>query len=166
MRLNQFINETTVNIVIKKPNQFTKEEKKVFIDLVLSGNQNTPSHVKNTFPKLVWVALLYEGNEIKAVSSLKKGKTDAFENAGVPELADKYPYEIGFSYTSEDSRGKGYNSLIKKKLFNKVSGSGIFGTIRITNKASIIANTKLGFKVVGGSWQGIVTKLKLYVLDN
>ncbi len=165
MRLFKYVNEQndTVSIQIKKPSECTKEEKKTFISLVISGNQNAQEHVRKTFPKLVWVGLLYEGTEIKAVSSIKKGLSGVFERAGVSEIAKDYPYEVGFSFTSTDSRGKGYNVKLEKKLFSKISG-GIFCTIRVNNEASLAVHKKLGFKPVGKPYKGIVTDVLLLVL--
>lgn len=164
LRLNRYITESTVKIFIKKPNDCSKEEKQSFIDLVVSGDQNTPSHVRNSFKRLIWVGLLYEDDEIKAVSSLKQGNFEPFDKAGVEEEADNYPYEVGFSFTDPSSRGKGYNKLLKKKLFDKVGNKGIYATIRVTNKESMIVNTKLGFEPLGQPYKGIVTNVQLMVL--
>ena len=167
MRLKRYIVEqANVKIFIKKPSDCTSEEKRSFVDLVVSGDQNVPSHVRNSFNKLVWVGLLYEGDEIKAVSSLKKGNNvNIFDKAGVEEMASDYPYEVGFSFTSPSSRGKGYNTKLKKELFAKVGSKGIFATIRVTNKESMAVNKKLGFKPLGEPYAGIVTDVQLMVLD-
>lgn len=55
-------------------------KKKKFINLVISGNQNTPDHVKKSFKTLLWVAFLYENDEIIAVSSLKKAVLTHLKN--------------------------------------------------------------------------------------
>ena len=78
-------------------------------------------------------------------------------------MAKDYPYEIGFSFTSTDSRGKGYIHKLEKKLISKVSG-GIFCTIRVNNEASLAVHKKLGFEQVGKPYKGIVTDVLLLVL--
>ena len=166
MRLNTYLTESTTNVIIKKPNQCTKEEKITFVDLVISGNQNREEHVLKTFRSLVYVGFLYENDEIMAVSSIKKGRTISFEKAGVPDEAENYPYEVGFSFTSPKSRGKGYNTILKKKMFSKIKGYGVYATIRIDNKASLSVNKKFGFTELGEPYQGIVTDVKLLVYDN
>lgn len=166
MRLTHYLNEqNNINTFIKKPKECTPEEKKSFIDLVTSGNQNTPAHVRSSFNKLVWVGLLYEDGIIRAVSSLKKGNPDIFERAQSEDDPDDYPYEVGFSFTDPDSRGKGFNKTLKKELFDKVGNKGIYATIRVTNKESIVVNTKLGFRKSGIPYKGIVTDVQLWVLD-
>lgn len=162
---NKYITESTVKILIKRPSDCTPKEKETFISLVLSGKQNTPSHVKNSFDDLIWVALLYDGNEIKAVSSLKEGSFEPFEMAGVEDEADNYPYEVGFSFTDPSSRGKGFNKMLKKRLFDKVTDGGIYATIRVNNKESMAVNKKLGFKPLGQPYRGIVTDVQLMVLN-
>jgi RimJ/RimL family protein N-acetyltransferase len=161
---NKYISESTIKILVKKPSDCSPEEKETFISLVLSGNQNTPSHVKNSFKHLIWIALLYEGDVIRAVSSLKEGNFEPFEKAGVEDEADNYPYEVGFSFTDPNSRGKGYNKQLKKKLFDKVNNKGIYATIRVTNKESMAVNKKLGFKPLGQPYEGLVTDVQLWVL--
>lgn len=165
MKFKTYINEqNNIKILIVKPSQCTKEEKETFINLVTSGGQNVVSHVKSSFKKLIWVGLLYEDGDIKAVSSLKPQNKEIFINANVEDEMNKYPYEIGFSFTDPDSRGKGFNKKLKEKLFGKVGNKGIYATIRIDNKASISVNTKLGFKKLGKPWKGIVTDVQLWVL--
>jgi RimJ/RimL family protein N-acetyltransferase len=94
---------------------------------------------------------------------LKDGDEEIFDRAGVPELSDDYPYEVGFSFTDPSSRGKGYNTKLKKALFAKVHNRGIYATIRVNNVASITVNKKLGFKTVGEPYSGIVTDVQLMV---
>lgn len=165
MRLQNFVFEQNVgvHIVIQRPYQCSKEEKDTFINLVLSGKQNTEMHVVSSFDNLIWVGILYENGVIRAVSSLKEGDEEIFERANVPELADDYPYEVGFSFTDPTSRGKGFNTKLKKALFSKVGNRGIYATIRVNNHASIAVNKKLGFKSVGIPYQGIVTDVQLMV---
>jgi RimJ/RimL family protein N-acetyltransferase len=166
MRFQNYITEqSNIKVFIKKPSDCSKEEKRNFIELVVSGNQNTPSHVRNSFNKLVWVGLLYEDDEIKAVSSLKKGDPDIFDRAESEEDPKDYPYEVGFSFTDHNSRGKGFNKILKKELFDKVGNRGIYATIRVTNKESMAVNTKIGFRPVGKPWKGIATDVQLWVLD-
>lgn len=165
MRYFDYIFESqSVKVFIKRPEQCTEKEKKTFIDLVISGKQNTESHVRNSFDELIWVGLLYDGDEIKAVSSLKDGDESVFNRAGVEDVADEYPYEVGFSFTDPNSRGKGYNTILKKKLFAKVGNRGIYSTIRINNTASIAVNKKLGFVPMGKPYRGIVTDVQLFVM--
>lgn len=95
---------------------------------------------------------------------MKKGDFAPFDKAGVEDEADNYPYEVGFSFTDPSSRGKGYNKILKKKLFDKVSNKGIYATIRVTNKESMAVNTKLGFEPLGQPYKGIVTDVQLMVL--
>lgn len=160
--LEKYLNE--VKVVIKKPSECTKSEKDDFISLVLSGGQNNPNYVKNSFSELVWVGLLYVGNEVKSVSAIKHGRNiDIFKKAGVKSEANKYPYEVGFSYTDEDSRGMGYNKRLKVELFNKIGSKGIYCTIRTNNTESMIVNKKLGFEPLGIPYMGIVTTVQLMV---
>jgi RimJ/RimL family protein N-acetyltransferase len=163
--IQYLIEQSNVKIFIKKPSECSKEEKNAFIDLVVSGEQNTPDKVRSSFNKLVWVGLLYEGDEIMAVSSLKKQNKNIFNLADVPEETKNYPYEVGFSFTSPLSRGKGYNRMLKKELFSKVGNKGIYATIRVNNKESMAVNAKLGFRKLGTPWTGIVTDVQLWVLD-
>ena len=162
---NKYITESTVKILIKKPSDCTPKEKETFISLVVSGDQNAPARVKNSFNHLIWVGLLYEGDEIKAVSSLKEGNFEPFEMAGVENEIDNYPYEVGFSFTDPSSRGKGYNGQLKKKLFDKVNNKGIYATVRVNNKESLAVNKKLGFKPLGQPYEGLVTDVQLMVLN-
>lgn len=157
--------QQTVRVYIKKPEQCTSKEKETFINLVISGNQNTVEHVKYSFDDLVWVGLLYDNGEIKAVSSLKEGDSSPFYRAGMEDIADEYPYEVGFSYTDPSSRGKGYNTTLKKKLFAKVGNRGIYATIRVNNKESMSVNKKLGFVPMGKPYKGIVTDVQLMTLS-
>lgn len=166
MRLKQYITEQrNIRVFIKKPTQCTPQEKETFLELVLSGDQNDPSYVKNTFPHLHWVGILYEDMEIRAVSSLKLGRNfEVFEMAGVGDMAKDYPFEVGFSYTSPTSRGRGFNKMLKKELFSKVGNKGIFCTVRVTNKASLAINKSLGFRPVGEPYEGLVVPVQLMVL--
>lgn len=159
--IEKYLGDTKV--LIKKPKDCTDVEKNRFIELVISGGQNVESHVRNSFDKLIWVGLLYSGDEIVSVSSLKRGNSKPFERAGVEGESKNYLYEVGFSYTDKDSRGLGYNKLLKVALFKKIGNKGVYCTIRTTNKASILVNSKLGFKPLGKTYQGIVDPIQLMV---
>jgi RimJ/RimL family protein N-acetyltransferase len=168
MRLINYIIESDNNleVFIKKPSECTPEERKRFLDLVNSGGQNVASYVKASFKKLVWVGFLYVGEEIKAVTSIKTGRNEMiFDAADAEEDFNDYPYEIGFSYTSEDSRGLGYNTILKKAIFKKVGNKGIYATIRVNNTASAIVNQRLGFRKAGVPYEGVDVPVQLWVLD-
>lgn len=156
MRLEDYISES-VDIIVKKPADCTPEERKKFVDLVVSGGQNISSYVRSAFRNLVWVGFAYVDGEIKAVSSIKKGFVDdTFEAAGVEEVADDFSYEMGFSFTEEGSRKLGYSNQIKKELLKRVGNKGVYSTVRTNNKASIIAIKKLGFEPLGEPYQGLL----------
>lgn len=163
MRLLHYINESSINgeIIIKKPSKCTKDEINTFYDLVREAGHAFPS-LNDIKKKAFLLGFYYLGNEIIAISSLKIPYRidDVFDEAGVDSTG--YKYEMGWSYTIPEYQAKGIMFDLNMALLNKVQGK-VFATVRVNNEPSIKGLIKKGFVKVGNEWQGMVTKLALYV---
>jgi hypothetical protein len=116
------------NIIIKSPNNCTKKELKDFEKLIIEGKQVSEKGLFKKISNAKVLAFCYIDNEIASISAVKIPKNSyrekVFRNAGVTGLVKKYLYELGYSYTKPEYRGKGLNISCSKELLTKLK-SGI-----------------------------------------
>ena len=142
--------QTTTPIVIKKPEQCSEYELILFHQMVMKGLQ-TKITMAGLEEKAEYLGFYYDGTELAAVGAIKKplAAKFVFQEAGVPDKASHYKFEIGWSFVEPKYRSQGVNQKLSKALLEEVHNVPVFCTIRSENSASVAAFQKLGFQVIG-----------------
>ena len=156
MRLQNYLNEGFgMNIEVKKVSECSKAELQDFFKLVDLEKQAFTS-VATIKSKGSYLAFCHIDGTLAGISSLKKPfrVKDVFTKAGIPEMINKVKYEIGWSVTLPEHRGKRINYLLHKELFEVAEGD-VFGTVRDNNTSSLALVKKLGMEQVGEPFEGI-----------
>lgn len=150
MRLNNFLNESNnEKLIIKPSSEMKNKDYKSFYKLVDDGKEayvdlaDIKEHGKI-------FAFYFIDNELAAVSAVKDDyrKEDIFDASETEEDPEDYKYEIGWFYTKPEYRRMGLNYKLFQALWKKTH-SGMFMTIRDTNKESLSSAKKYGFKITG-----------------
>lgn len=153
MRAEEFLTENKV--VAVRPNQLSSQQLTAVANFISQGGEvsaaNAVAGVQRA--QLIGYATDEQG-KIIAVSALKTPldsyKNKVFTAAGLPNLAQQYQYEKGYSYTDPGYRRQGLNRAIWEKLAN--SGGQLFATTRSDNTASKANLVAQGFSQLGRPW--------------
>ncbi|MEK9694694.1 MAG: hypothetical protein VW270_02960 [Candidatus Poseidoniales archaeon] len=122
------------------------------VDLVLKNNRKTKSQdeVRKELTNLAAIATCVnkESKKTSAMVTLKRADNDsrkeAFEKAGISELADEYLFELGNIEVAEEERGKGLAHHLTNRLLGQRSGRG--ATIYCSTESEEVANMLMGFR--------------------
>uniref|UniRef100_A0A6M3K7J7 Putative acetyltransferase n=1 Tax=viral metagenome TaxID=1070528 RepID=A0A6M3K7J7_9ZZZZ len=161
MKLSHYIFEelSIDNSVIKSPKECTKEELDSFYKLVIKGGQVITGGLRRSINNAYLLAFYYDGDKLVSIRGVKRPNRGyveyVFDNAGVPELANKYKYETGWAFTIPSHRRKGIGSFAYTKMLEKSKGVKIFATTREGNVAPQKILKKNGFKRLGEPYEGI-----------
>ncbi|MGG7664086.1 GNAT family N-acetyltransferase [Dyadobacter sp. BHUBP1] len=140
---------------IDSPSGFQEGELQTFLDLlVLQGKIVRPTMEK--VKRCRYLALCKVGTEIVSIGAIKP-KTDSVfgeKKANLPEYAKNFDYELGYCYTLEEYRRKGYGSDIVRRLLTHVNEENLMATTELddTNRMINILENR-GFTRKGQSFQ-------------
>ena len=104
--------------------------------------------------KLLCVAKV--DSTVVAIGGIKvKTETDFDgEKAGVPELASKFEWELGYLYTEPDYNGRGIGSNVTRLLIEAYGKGNLMASTEISaNPAMVHILEKYGFRLFGKPWK-------------
>jgi len=145
---NQRMNvEVKYNTYVGDPRKIVPlENMNQAVELVVKNNRKTKSQdeVRKELTNLAAIAICVnkESKRTSAMVTLKKAdpdtKKEAFEKAGISELADEFVFELGNIEVAEKERGK----FLPHHLLNRLLGlrSGRVATIYYSTESEEIAN--------------------------
>jgi hypothetical protein len=124
---------------------------------ILVGNEVTPIGLKDRINNATLLGLHYENGKLIAVGGIKgyapSYRNGLFKKAGVPKMARKYNYEMGWLFTHANYRRKGYSILVIKKLLLTHGKKDLFTTVREDNVPAQSFIRKFGFVQIGSSYK-------------
>lgn len=103
------------------------------------------------------------------VGAIKKKTSEDFNYAELPELAQKFDWELGYFYTENEFTGLGIGKGIASRLIKAFGEGNLMASTEFENNPSmdriLVSN---GFKLFGKSWTSRMTgnKLGLYLKMN
>jgi|688.fasta_scaffold01081_6 ribosomal protein S18 acetylase RimI-like enzyme len=155
MRANEFLTEDN-SVVAVRPGQLSAEQLGKLSDFIAQGSEVSAANARAGVQRAQMLSYATnEQGDIIAITALKTPldtyKTKVFTAAGVSELANRYRYEKGYSYTDPNYRRQGLNTAVSQKLLAS-AGSNIFATTRSDNTASKNNLVAQGFKQLGQPW--------------
>ena len=143
-----------MNINLRNPAECSNEDIQSFCKLVLDGDQVPGDGLSGRVKACLLLGFAYEGKELIAITAVKNPneqyKNGVFMNAGVPELSNEYPYEIGYAFTKAAFRGKGIHQQLVLALIKACGAPNFYGTTKATNVPYILK--KIGFKKTGNDY--------------
>ena len=145
-----------MKIIVKRPEDCSKEELDKFHDLVLSGGQVLREGLKERILKCKFLGLCYIDNEIVGVSAIKQPdesktkrilKKAKVEKTNIPQL------ELGYCVTTKEFRRQGINQKMNNSLLDKLeSNENIYATTDNDTMRRYLSSR--GFRKNGESFAG------------
>lgn len=141
---------------IKQPSDCSEVEIDEFHAITLKSGQVMKMGLKARINNSTLLGFCYTKDQLISISSVKSPnknyRNGVFEKAGIKELADDYPYELGYAFTETEFRGNGLNYELNKRLLSEMHSAKIYATSDSDGMIKILE--KLGFERIGNSFHG------------
>jgi hypothetical protein len=136
LRAHDFITENdTVQFHVSTPNQIQPQVLDSLANLIAQGNEVDPVMVARNLSIAPSIGYAIDNHQAVGVVVLKDPypsyRTKVFANAGVPEMEQRYQYELGYVYVLPEYRQ--YVSARLLRLMNKEMTDPMFATTRENN---------------------------------
>lgn len=143
---------------IDSPSNFTKEEKEVFLELLIKQDKVVnPSAQRIDACK--WLGIHFCDNKIVSIAALKPPSRSDFDNkhACLNELRDLYKLELGYCYTLPKYGGRRFSSKLVSSLLEKENKTLLLASTetRLDNYMLKILK-KFEFKQQGKTWRSTI----------
>ena len=142
--------------MIDSPNCVAESERNKFRELVLCGGEVQRRGLKNLVNEAKALLFLHVDKQLVGVAGIKrprnKHRNDVFRDAGVPEYACKFQFELGWVFVKCEYRGKGYSRALSAAAMSEAEGEPTFATTRLDKPAMQRTLERLGFRRLGDSW--------------
>jgi GNAT superfamily N-acetyltransferase len=80
-------------------------------------------------------------------------RNTCFERAGLAELRDKFPFELGYVVIDPTMRGRGLSHLVVAAALSQRENAGVYATSNLLNLAMHRVLESRGFVRAGVPWQ-------------
>lgn len=146
------------NKYVKKPSECSISEIDDFYKLVLKGGKVEKKGLKKRILNCELLAFYKVNEVIIAVSAIKKPSEtyikDVIQKAKLKRDYKDLKFEIGYSFTEENHRKKGFSSELKSLLLDSIKNTKgiLFSTTAITSSQKFLENK--GFVNTGSSFDG------------
>jgi RimJ/RimL family protein N-acetyltransferase len=104
--------------------------------------------------KLICIAKI--DGEVVGIGGIKKKTASDFykDKAGVPDLANKFEWELGYLYTDRDHGGHGIGSAVTRLLIDAYGKGNLMASTEISaNPKMVRILEKQGFRLFGKPWK-------------
>lgn len=136
-KAKKIIGKNNMNICVKEAEYYSSDEIEQFKMLLCKGEQVDMHNIDKLLNRNPILAMLYEDNKIVSIGGLKtpicQYKHKVFDNAKSNEDSDEYTKELGWIYTEEEYRKKGYSRHIIESLLAKNNDRKIYATTQENN---------------------------------
>ena len=148
----------TMQLVVRPPNAFTKDERSAFVELVKKDPQVNKATLSDLVEDAHFLAFLYLEGTLVGTHAIKNNRPyqrtlEGLDKAGVSLPDAEYFAEVGYLHVDTTHRGARRGELLALGAFAVVKGKGLFATIQSKNVASRRLFERHGFMQVGKSWQ-------------
>lgn len=155
MRAHQFVTESeTTQYNISTPNEIAPEILQQLSQLISTGSEVEMSMVQRNLQKASSIGYALDNGRPVGVIVLKDPvpsyRQKVFQNAGVPELEQRYQLELGYVYVEPQYRGMVSARLLR--LMNRSITSPIFATTRENNTTINKILEFGGYQLTGEPW--------------
>lgn len=157
-----------VQLAVRPPNTFTKEERSAFVELVKKDPQVNKATLPGFVEKAHFLACLYLDGALVGTNAVKSNpdyQRKLETRAGVSLPDTEYFGEVGYLHIATGNRGARLGDILLLGTFAAIRGKGLFATIQSTNVPSRRLFERYGFIQVGKSWPSkeVKDQVNLYV---
>lgn len=140
---------------IESPKNFSKEEKQVFLDLLIKQEKvQKPTIEKVNRCQLLCVCKVE--NQIVSIGAIKPKTNSDFnsDKADLNNMRSEFEIELGYCFTLPDFTRLGFSSMIAKMLLGKVGRENLMASTELHSDNSMIGILeRAGFKQYGKPWK-------------
>lgn len=131
------LEDTSITYHNAKPSQITDDVLQQILALIENGQQVSMTRVSNNLRRAEMIGYAKFNDDIVGVMVLKNPNPNYRKKvfAEVPDLIEKYPYELGYVYVIPKYRGQGTASYLLNELVG--NRSDVFATTREDNTKMI-----------------------------
>jgi GNAT superfamily N-acetyltransferase len=123
-----------------------------FTAFVKSAGEADASHVKTA----KCLVQLYRSERLVGTAALKANssyRNSCFKSAGVEELADSFPLELGYVAVDKELRRRGVSHLLVAAALSRREKSGVYATSNLVNLPMHKVLETRGFTRAGVPWE-------------
>jgi len=154
-------------ILVSAPSELTDEEKAEFVNFVADAGEVALATLPALVESAVALITMHDGQLI-GTAAIKRPydqhRRDAFAKAGAPELADKFPLEIGWIVVHPNHRKNGNGSALVRAAIDAASSDSVYATTKSDGMKRILS--RLGFEKLGDDYPSALdpsVRLALFV---
>lgn len=156
--------QAAMKILVKKPVDYTKDELNKFKDIVLLGGQVQIKGLEDRILNCKALAMCFINDELVGVSAIKKPNESKTKRTLEKAKLNNHlipKFELGYSVTMKEHRGKGINSQLNDKLLSLMEkNESIYATTSVESMKAYLS--KRGFVKVGESFEGAINETLEY----
>lgn len=146
------------DIIVGAPTEFTQAERDTFIQLVCAGGEVGNQLLGRNVANAKALIFLKQNGQYAGVAALKnplKTYRNGIARCANAEILEReFPYELGYIFIVEESRGLRLSGPLVAKALALVPEAGVFATMRVDNHAMRATLCKAGFKPAGKPYDG------------
>lgn len=144
-----------MKITVSKPKELTTKELNQVKELIILGGQVSKNNLESRILNCELIGRCFADDKLIGVSAIKrplKSYIDKILNKAKIHKDKNPSFELGYSVTLKDFRGKGVNRKINDELLDNSKGISIFATTDNSSMRKYLVSK--GFVKVGESYKG------------
>lgn len=148
--------EVNIDFKIAAPDNFEDSQLEDFLELLLKQGQVSNPNIEK-LRRCPFLGMVYENDNLIGIGAIKQVYKRPFDKSGIPELKDKYNFELGYIFLidKEEYRGKGIGKSLCNKLLKQVENKNIFATTEENDENPMkFILKKIGFSKSGENYTG------------
>lgn len=146
-----------LSVTLKSPKACSPAELGTFHDLVVQGDEVEPHRLEDRIKKANTLAFGYCSGLLAAVAAVKcqefNYRKGIFENAGIADLTDKYPYELGWIFVLPEFRERKFSVTLVEKTLLSLGTENFYSTSKTSNTRMHRTLFKFSFSATGTPWR-------------
>jgi len=146
------MDKTKIELIVRMPDELSPAERSAFMAMVTKGGEVAGPGLETNVAKAKALLLLRIGEEFVGCAAVKHPQTTyrekIAEKSGIDLGQDRFPFELGYFFISEATRGRGQSHWLVEAALASTDGAGVFATARADNVPMQRALAKAEFKTV------------------
>lgn len=126
-------------VKIQVPGELSFDDRRDFMRCVLESGEVNPGTLPQLLDRAHSVAISKDGEIVHGVAGLKSPnvgyRNQAFEKAGVPELAEHFILELGWVFVRPHARQRGICRDMVRLLLERAEGCAVYATSAESNSS-------------------------------
>jgi len=149
-------NRHSVGVIIKTPQECTRNDLETFIRLAHEGGQVKEQGLPARVKRARVLAFLVENGDTIGIAALKQPyksyRTAVFARAKATLMSNSFPFEVGWVVISQKHQGRKLSRSVVEAVLTKARGQNVFATSAISREAMHRTLRRFGFVQHGQSY--------------